>query len=116
MIIELTGQTFPDKMLKRANLRKEYFDDTGMSAIVHFGLISKRTLHWHCTGNLLRIPELIPVSLEAAMGSYKIPNLSEDEIHLAADFIRACLKFDYEERATAEDLQKHKFLANAFEC
>lgn len=28
-MMELTGQTFADKMLERANLRKEYFDDTG---------------------------------------------------------------------------------------
>ncbi|EDR08084.1 uncharacterized protein LACBIDRAFT_327350 [Laccaria bicolor S238N-H82] len=69
-------QTFPDKMLQRASLRKEYFDDTG---------------------NLLRIPELTSVSLETAMANYKIPNPSEDEIRLAADFIRACLKFDSEE-------------------
>lgn len=94
-MIELTGQTFPDKMLGRAKLREDYFDNAG---------------------NLLRAPELTPVSLEAAMASYKIPNLSEDEIHLAADFIRACLKFDPEERATAEDLRMHKFLANAFRC
>ena len=115
-MIELTGQTFPDKMLERANLRKEYLDDTGMWAMLHFGLKSDR----YCTGivqvTFFRVPELILVSLEAAMASYKIPTLSEDEIHLAADFIRACLKFDYEERATAEDLQKHEFLANAFNC
>ena len=27
--MELTGQTFPTKMLERANRRKEYFDDAG---------------------------------------------------------------------------------------
>lgn len=48
------------------------------------------------------------------MASYKIPNLSESSF--GSEFYYACLKFDYEERATAEDLQKHKFLANAFEC
>jgi serine/threonine-protein kinase SRPK3 len=50
------------------------------------------------------------------MANYKIPNLPKDEIESAADFIRACLKFDYEERATAEDLQKHRFLTDAFLC
>ena len=50
------------------------------------------------------------------MESYKIPGLSKHEIELAADFIQGCLKFDYEERATAEDLQKHGFLADAFLC
>ena len=68
----------------------------------------------HGTGNLLRITEPMPVSLEEAMQGCKIPNLSEDEIKLAADFIRACLKFDYEERAAAEDLRKHMFLKDAF--
>ena len=114
-MIELTGQTLPDKMLERANLRKKYFDDTGMWAMLHFGLKSNH----YCTG-IVQVTfyayPMIPVSLEAAMASYKIPNLSEDEILLAADFIWACLKFDYEERATGEDLRKHEFLANAFNC
>ena len=30
-MMELTGQTFPTKMLERAKLRNEYFDDGGMS-------------------------------------------------------------------------------------
>jgi serine/threonine-protein kinase SRPK3 len=50
------------------------------------------------------------------MANYKIPNLSGDEITSAADFIRACLKFDYDERATAKDLREHGFLADAFRC
>lgn len=29
-IMELTGQAFPTKMLERAKLRNEYFDDDGM--------------------------------------------------------------------------------------
>lgn len=45
-MIELTGQTFPEKMLERANLREEYFDDTGMWAMLHFGLKSNH----YCTG------------------------------------------------------------------
>jgi len=50
------------------------------------------------------------------MANYKIPNLPKEEIESAAEFIRECLKFDYEERATAEDLQKHRFLKDAFTC
>lgn len=69
-----------------------------------------------CTGNLRRISDLIPVSLETAMANYKVPGLAEDEIKKAADFIRACLRFDYKERATAEELKGHAFLADAFRC
>lgn len=50
------------------------------------------------------------------MANYKIPGLSEDEIKRAASFIRSCLRFDYTERATAEELRKHEFLADAFRC
>lgn len=50
------------------------------------------------------------------MANYQIPSLPKHEIESAADFIRECLKFDYEERATAEDLQKHRFLVDAFLC
>jgi hypothetical protein len=32
-MMEITGQTFPTKMLERAKLRKEYFDDAGMPVI-----------------------------------------------------------------------------------
>ncbi|KZT01577.1 kinase-like protein [Laetiporus sulphureus 93-53] len=94
-MIEITGQRFPVSLLERAQRRKDYFDDAG---------------------NLLHISELIPVSLETAIANYKVPGLSEDEIKRAADFIRACLRFDYAERATAEELQKHEFLAGAFKC
>ncbi|KAH9929341.1 kinase-like domain-containing protein [Fomitopsis serialis] len=94
-MMEMTGQRFPAPMLERAKRRKEFFDDDG---------------------NLLRISELIPSSLETAMANYKVPGLSEDEIKKAADFIRACLRFDYSERATAEELQDHAFLADAFKC
>jgi len=94
-MMEMTGQRFPAPMLERAKRRKDFFDDAG---------------------NLLRISELIPISLETAMANYNVPGLSEDEIKKAADFIRACLRFDYSERATAEELQDHAFLADAFRC
>ncbi|KAJ6595963.1 kinase-like domain-containing protein [Mycena sp. CBHHK59/15] len=94
-MMELTGQSFPQSMLERSKRSKQYFADDG---------------------NLLRINELIPSSLETAMANYKIPGLSEDEIKKAAGFIRACLRFDYKERATAKELQDHPFLADAFKC
>lgn len=50
------------------------------------------------------------------MANYKVPGLAEDEIKKAADFIRACLRLDYKERATAEELKGHAFLADAFRC
>ena len=67
-------------------------------------------------GNLLRITDLVPVSLETAMANYKVPGLSQDEIKDAANFIRTCLKLDYMERATAQELKDHSFLANALRC
>ncbi|KAG7088684.1 hypothetical protein E1B28_012655 [Marasmius oreades] len=76
-------------MLERANRRKQYFDDDG---------------------NLLRVQELIPTRLEDALAVYKIEGLSEEEIKKAADFIRACLRFDYKQRATAKELQNIHFL------
>jgi serine/threonine-protein kinase SRPK3 len=59
-------------------------------------------------GNLLRL-ELIPgQSIEAALAAYK--TLAEEEIPGAAAFIRACLRLDSSERATAKDLQLHPWL------
>ncbi|KAJ6491475.1 hypothetical protein DFH09DRAFT_1338534 [Mycena vulgaris] len=60
--------------------------------------------------------DLVPCRLETAMANYWIPGLSKDEIKKAPDFIRACLRFDYTERATAKELEKHPFLADAFKC
>ncbi|KAJ3890276.1 kinase-like domain-containing protein [Lentinula edodes] len=54
------------------------------------------------------------VKLEDAMANYNIPGLTKDEIELAANFIRDCLKFDYKERASAKELIKHPFLKNVF--
>lgn len=48
------------------------------------------------------------------MANYNIPGLTKDEIELAANFIRDCLKFDYKERASAKELIKHPFLKNVF--
>ena len=118
-MMELTGQSkFPESMLGRARRREEFFDDAGMYPRPSVSSLRCLLTCSLDAGNLLRIPasDLVPVSLEAAMANYKIPGLAEDEISKAADFIRACLRFDYMERATAEELKGHAFLADAFRC
>lgn len=41
-MMELTGQAFPTKMLERAKLRNEYFDDGGMS-LHYYATVSDET-------------------------------------------------------------------------
>ncbi|KAF9071153.1 kinase-like domain-containing protein [Rhodocollybia butyracea] len=94
-MMELTGRKFPETMLARAKERDRYFDKNG---------------------NLLRIPDLVSVKLEDAMTNYNIPGLPKNEIELAAEFMRDCLKFDYKERASAKELINHPFLKNVFGC
>ncbi|KAJ7237992.1 kinase-like domain-containing protein [Mycena rebaudengoi] len=91
-MIELLSERFPKSMLARAKHRDRYFSGDG---------------------NLLRICEedLVLTSIEAAMANYNIPGLSDDVIATAADFIRACLQLSYNDRATAEELQRHPFIS-----
>ncbi|KAL0957553.1 hypothetical protein HGRIS_001340 [Hohenbuehelia grisea] len=93
-MMELTGQfDFPQSVLERSQLKDKYFDETG---------------------NLLRVPELIPVKLEDAISNYKIQALDDNDIREAADFIRSCLHLDWTQRKTAEELLKHPFALQAF--
>ncbi|KAF5318541.1 hypothetical protein D9619_010851 [Psilocybe cf. subviscida] len=85
---ELTGQQFSEAVLARAARRDEYFD--------------KR-------GNLLRIPDLIPVSIEQAIENYNVPGVIKEQIGALAEFIRDCLNLDPAQRKTAGDLQNHGF-------
>lgn len=59
-------------------------------------------------GQLERIPDLLPVQIEDAIRNYKL--VPEADIGPAADFIRACLKLDPEERLSAEKLREHPWL------
>ncbi|KAJ3807982.1 kinase-like domain-containing protein [Lentinula aff. lateritia] len=77
-MMELTGQRFPPDMIARAKNRDKYFDNDG---------------------NLLRIHDLKPITIEQAMRNYKIPGLTEHHIGL-----------DYKERATSSELILHPFL------
>ncbi|PPQ99428.1 hypothetical protein CVT24_005415 [Panaeolus cyanescens] len=94
-MMELTDQRFSKTVLDRAKNRETYFDSEG---------------------NLIHIPELIPVKIEQAMSNYNIPGLSQEDIAESADFIRACLHLDHEKRPTASELLKHSFLKKAFHC
>jgi hypothetical protein len=85
----------PDICLRNSNI--PYFDSVDI-----------------CPGNLLRIKKLLPVPLEQAMANYGLP---EAEVFLpAASFIRACLRLDPNECATARDLRLHTWLESAFVC
>lgn len=60
-------------------------------------------------GNLLRIPDLIPVSIEQAIENYNVPGVIKEQIGALAEFIRDCLNLDPAQRKTAGDLQNHGF-------
>ena len=86
---ELTGQRFSQEYLSRAGNRDQYFDQSG---------------------NLTRIPELTPVSIEQAISNYNIAGLEAEDIMKVSDFIRACLQLDHEQRPSAAKLLEHSFL------
>ena len=54
---------------------------------------------------------MFPLSLEQAMINYGLP---EAEVVPAAEFIRACLHLNPEERSSARDLMAHPWLKKAF--
>lgn len=59
------------------------------------------------TGDLLR--EVVPdQSIEKALAVYG--TMKDDEIDGAAAFIRACLRLDYKDRASAKELEIHPWL------
>ncbi|EIW60025.1 kinase-like protein [Trametes versicolor FP-101664 SS1] len=89
-MLELTGERFSPAMLERAQLRSKYLD---------------------AQGNLLRL-ELIPgQSIEAALAVYK--TMPTSEVAGAASFIRACLKFEPSDRASAKELKLHPWLTGS---
>jgi serine/threonine-protein kinase SRPK3 len=111
-MMELTGEKFSTRLLERSRLRNHYFDDAGEH--VH-GYAESVVLHKKSrTGNLLRIDELWALPLEKAIAEYNV--LAEDQIESVAAFIRACIRIDPAERASAGELQLHNWLAFAFTC
>ncbi|CAL1705895.1 unnamed protein product [Somion occarium] len=92
-MMELTGECFTPETLKYAQRREEFFDDNG---------------------RLLRIDQLIPVSLEAALSNYKL--LDPADVDSAAAFIRSCLCLDPFQRPTARELMLSPWLRDAFYC
>lgn len=101
-MMELTGERFSSAFLERSKSRDEYFDASGESfqalTVVDYPYSND------LAGSLLRIHELYPTSLEDAMANYNVP---QRVIIPAATFIRACLRFDPTERASAKELQMH---------
>ena len=73
-------------------------------------------MDWPLIGQLLRVKqeELYLSSIEDALRSHQI--LPEDQIELAADFVRACVHLDPMARPSAHDLQCHDWLKDAFSC
>ena len=66
-------------------------------------------------GNLLRVPDLGVTNLEDVILNCKM-GIPDEEVSLAADFIRACLRFEHTERATPATLEVHPFIVNACLC
>ena len=67
------------------------------------------------TGNLLRIPELKPASLESLMdGENEVLRRPEDmpqtEVPVFVDFLEGMLVLDPEKRKSAAELLEHKWL------
>lgn len=63
---------------------------------------------YHDSGDLLRIDELYPVSIEEALGNYDI--VRKDVIGPAAAFIRRCIVLDPNLRPTAAELLEDPWL------
>ncbi|KAF9514809.1 hypothetical protein BS47DRAFT_1328588 [Hydnum rufescens UP504] len=91
---ELTGDSFSKSFLDRAALSKDYFEPDG---------------------TLARIPDLTPTPIESILQQYSALLLEED-LKPAADFIRACIRIDPEERPPAETLVGHEWMRGALTC
>ncbi|KIM78168.1 hypothetical protein PILCRDRAFT_90740 [Piloderma croceum F 1598] len=92
-MIELTGEKIPQSLLAKAKSGKKYFDNHG---------------------NLLRIEQLVPVGIETTLKN--VSNLADYDIYPAAEFIRACLRLDPDDRPTAAQLLEHSWMKGAEVC
>ncbi|KAF9066091.1 kinase-like protein [Rhodocollybia butyracea] len=86
-MVELTGEKFSASMLQRAHFRDRYFNENG---------------------DLLREVVVPGENIDKALAVYG--TLKDNEIREAAAFIRACLRLDYKDRASAKELEIHPWL------
>lgn len=111
-MLELTGERFSLAMLERAQLRSKYLDEQGASVTSRCtpsAALSSSSPPF--AGNPLRL-ELIPrQSIEAALAVYT--TMTASEIAGATSFIRACLKFEPSDRASAKELELHPWLTGS---
>ena len=105
-MMELTSERFGEDMLSRSTRRQEFFDPGGTPFVTN----TQNDTHV-LLGNLLRIEELCPVSIEDALDNYKI--LAAEEVSPAADFIRFCCRLNPEDRPTAEQVASHAWLSRS---
>lgn len=66
------------------------------------------------TGNLLKIQQLVAVGIEATLKD--VSDLADNDIYPAAEFIRACLRLDPDDRLTAAQLLDHSWMRGAEVC
>jgi serine/threonine-protein kinase SRPK3 len=102
-MLELTGERLSPAMLERAQFKTRYLGEHG-TPCVHCHLCPA----YRSSGDLLRV-QLIPgQSIEAALAAYN--TVPKPQIAGAASFIRACLRLDSSDRASAAELQVHPWI------
>jgi serine/threonine-protein kinase SRPK3 len=106
-MMEFTGEKFSTSLLERSLFRNVYFDNAGESILFKFWAINIK----YYEGNLLRIGDLIPASVEDALTNYGLK-----DIGLISQFIRDCLRLDPDERPSTKEVQSHAWLSHAFAC
>jgi serine/threonine-protein kinase SRPK3 len=114
--MQFTGETFPEELLARSELRGEYFTGAGMiyihpSCMRFLPLIM---MTGHSSGTLKRLGPLQPTSIEDALAESN--GLSPDEITQTASFIRTCMHLDPGQRPIGGSLDLHDWMMGADMC